>query len=641
MIESDIFLTTKVQSEDMLVVMGNEQEHSESEGSRTKKKKKQDGTSRPACSWVHFSREFIKEYTASHPESSGLKAATKAASDAWKLMSPEEKSKYTNRAREVWDKYLSTTPARVPKPRRQTKLVTRCSPGRLLNVLQRLTPEQQAAVKSMGFGSILNLRCRTLRRSLCLWLLEKFNTVRRSLEICGERIPLSPHDVELVMGLSSSGKDVVNSGPDELIAELRKKYNATNRGISVRLLEERLAVPEAGEDFKRSFVLYVLGTLLCPTARLDVSPSFLHFLTNMDVVHQYNWGKFLLDRLVREVARYRQGKQRAVGGCLLFLQLFYYESVAVGEPSELSSAVFPCLASWGEEEISEREKQERELGGYGCGEVVCKERGLGVGLGYRSQQDNSSPALSSPNIENYTLIEQVGYQQYLFQEDLKTVDDIGEDHVNGDMITAEENMPLSGNDCNAVCMEIEIADPDRAPCRNIQYGCAEIMENTKRKDHEEVCIYAPCACPLRKCHFIGSTSQLSEHFSSKHWDSGRRFQYNSPLPVTLNKNEACLVLQAEKDGILFLLNKGTESIGHTVMITCIGPSSSKEQYLYDVVSERGNSCLRLKSYTNNFPGRVEGSPPVDFLLVPFGFLAPTGKLDLEVCIRNSTDIGAD
>lgn len=45
--------------------------------------------------------------------------ATKAASDAWKLMSPEEKSKYTNRAREVWDKYLSTSPARVPKPRRQ------------------------------------------------------------------------------------------------------------------------------------------------------------------------------------------------------------------------------------------------------------------------------------------------------------------------------------------------------------------------------------------------------------------------------------------------------------------------------------------------------------------------------------------
>lgn len=203
----------------------------------------------------------------------------------------------------------------------QTKLVTRCSPGRLFNVLKRLTPEQNAAVKSMGFGSLLGLRCRTLRRSLCLWLLERFNTTRCSLEICGERIPLSPKDVELVMGLAASGKDVVNSGPDDLIAVLRHSYNASNRGISVRLLEERLAAPEAGEDFKRSFVLYALGTLLSPTARLDVSPSFLHFLTNVNVVHQYNWGKFLLDRLVREVSRFRQGKQRAVGGCLLFLQV--------------------------------------------------------------------------------------------------------------------------------------------------------------------------------------------------------------------------------------------------------------------------------------------------------------------------------
>ncbi|XP_073293800.1 uncharacterized protein [Primulina huaijiensis] len=620
-------MTTMVPSEDdIMSVMRKEQGHMESDVGR-KRKKKQDGTPRPACSWVHFSREFIKEYTASHPESSGLKAATKAASDAWKLMTPEEKAKYTSRAREVWDKYLNTTPARVPKPRRQTKLVTRCSPGRLLNVLQRLTPEQKAAVNGMRFGSILNLRCRTLRRSLCLWLLERFNTVRRSLEICGERIPLTPRDVELVMGLASSGKDVVNSGPDDLIAELRKKYNATNRGISVRLLEERLAAPEAGEDFKRSFLLYVLGTLLCPTARLDVSPSFLHFLTNMDAIHQYNWGKFLLDRLVREVARYRQGKQRAVGGCLLFLQLFYYESIAVGEPSELSPAIFPCLASWGEEEISEREKHERELGGYGFGEVVCKERGLGTGiLGYRNQDDSIPLAIMSQEVEHFPLLEQDEYQD-------------GEDHVNGGMITAEEYMPIN-DEGNTICMDIEITDPVKAPCRNAQYGCVEIVDYTKRKEHEDFCVCSPCACPIPKCHFIGSSNQLSEHFSSKHWDSGRRFQYNSPLPVTLNKNEAFIVLQAEKDGILFLLKKGIESIGHTVLITCISPISSREQYLYDIVAERGNSCLRLKSYTNNFPGRIEGSPPTDFLLVPFGFLNPNGALELEMCIWNSMDIGA-
>ncbi|XP_024928861.3 uncharacterized protein LOC107416263 isoform X1 [Ziziphus jujuba] len=605
-------------------------EYIATEGKRKKKKKKnkQSNTPRPACSWVYFSREFIKEYSASHPESSGLKAATKAASDAWKSMSLEEKAKYTRRAREVWDNYLSTAPVRTPKPRKQTKLVTRCSPGRLFNVLQRLTSEQKDAVKSMGFGSLLGLRCRTLRRSLCLWLLERFNTTRCSLEICGEHIPLNPKDVEFVMGLAASGKDVVNSGPDELIADLRHNYNATNRGISVRLLEDRLAAPEAGEDFKRSFVLYALGTLLSPTARLDVSPSFLHFLTNMGVVHQYNWGKFLLDRLVREVSRYRQGKQRAVGGCLLFLQLFYYERISLEGYDAFVPVVVPCLSSWGEDEINEREKREKELGGYGFGEVVCKERCLALeSSGNSGQQDFISAGTVSNGVEEDPVL-------------LHERNQADDEQISGEITMKEENLPFFFKTKDVVCGEIElIVESVRTPCRNNEYGCNERVDCMKNSCHEETCIYAPCTCPLPGCNFVNSSKQLSLHFSSKHWDSGRRFRYNSPISVSLGMSEQFLVLQAEDDGALFLLNKGIESIGNTVMITCIGPSSLKTLFTYDLILKRGNSSLRLKSLAENFPGRVEGFPQMDFLLVPLRFLNSSGQLNLDVCIWNSTELG--
>lgn len=50
--------------------------------------------------------------------------ATKAASDAWKSMRVEEKAKYTKQARELWDSYLSTAPARIPKPRKQVQTYT-------------------------------------------------------------------------------------------------------------------------------------------------------------------------------------------------------------------------------------------------------------------------------------------------------------------------------------------------------------------------------------------------------------------------------------------------------------------------------------------------------------------------------------
>lgn len=558
----------------------------EFEGSSSRKKKNKKGgthTPRPPCSWVHFSRDFIKEYNASHPESSGLKVATKAASNAWKVMSLEEKEIYTKRAREVWDDYLSSTPAREPKPRKQANLVTRCSPGRLVNVIKQFTPGQREAVRSMGFGSLLDLKCRTLRRSLCLWLLERFNTIRRSLEICGKRIPLFPRDVELVMGLSASGKDVVSSGSDDLVADLRLKYNATNKGISVRFLEEKLGEQEAGEDFKRAFLLYVLGTLLCPTARLDVSPSFLHFLTDMDSIHEFNWAKFLLDKLVREVARFRQGKQRAVGGCLLFLQLFYYESVAIGIPGELGPVVVPCLSSWTEESISEREKREKELGGYGSGEVICKERGLGVhvdSLPGRAIRNNPPP--QEDNMRNTAM---------KYKEEITP--------------------PLAKIEGYRPYNPLEYVQDD-----GITYGLSQSQ------------------CPVPNCTFAGHIENLSDHFSTKHWDSGRRFRYNWPLPVSLGMHETFLVLQAEEDGLLFLLNKGTENIGHTVTVTGIGPSDTDDRFLYYLVSEKGGSSLRLKSYTQSLMGRVDGGPPPDFLLVPFGYLNSSGELNLEVCIWN-------
>ncbi|KAG4983874.1 hypothetical protein JHK87_028623 [Glycine soja] len=540
-------------------------------------------------------KEFIKEYIASHPESPGLKAATKAASNAWKSMSLEEKEKYARHAREVWDGYLSSGAAPNPKPRKQTKLVTRCSPGRLFKVLQRLTPEQKEAVKSMGFGSLLGLRCRTLRRSLCLWLLERFDTTNCSLEICNVDVPLTPNDVEMVLGLSASGKEVVNSGPEDMISDLRNSYNAINHGISVRLLEEQLATAESGDDFKRSFVLYVLGTLLCPTARLDVSPSFLHFLTNMDLVHQYNWGKFLLDRLVRE--------------------LFYYENISLEGSSAPVPTIVPYLFSWGEEEIAEREKREKELGGYGSGELASKKKCHHMEFPeYRDHPDG--PLIT-------TEISRIGHGPLRPESN--------EEDIRG----FPRNRTVLSGDVDLVVESIE------APCRNKEYGCNETVDCMTSNDHEVTCIYSPCVCPFQDCNYVGPFEQLALHFSSKHWDSGRQFKYNHPLAISLQMDEQFLVLQAEEDGVLFLLNKGTETNGNTVMITCIGPNSSKEGFIYEIVSCRGRSSLRLKSVAENFPGRMEDFPPVDFLLIPFNFLVSSRELNVDICIWNSTEHNVD
>ncbi|KAH7863509.1 hypothetical protein Vadar_018378 [Vaccinium darrowii] len=71
-----------------------------------------------------LSHKFVKEYSASYPESSSLKAV-----------------RALERDREVSDGYLSTAPTCVPKPRRQ-----------------RLSPNQKASVRSIAFAYLLGLR---------------------------------------------------------------------------------------------------------------------------------------------------------------------------------------------------------------------------------------------------------------------------------------------------------------------------------------------------------------------------------------------------------------------------------------------------------------------------------------------------
>nr|XP_034924016.1 uncharacterized protein LOC118056031 [Populus alba] len=274
-----------------------------------------------------------------------------------------------------------------------------------------------------------------------------------------------------------------------------------------------------------------------------------------------------------------------------------------------------CLSSWGEEEISEREKQQRELGGYGFGEVICKDRCTGLEFSEsRGQLDGSSEGKISSGVNHDSVFEQQANQT---------------------------NVPslLTSND--VLCGNMEVGTESASTlCQNKEYDCNGTL-NCVDDIPEETSIFSPHACPLLDCNFTGSSEQLSLHFSSKHWDCGRRFRYNIPLSVSLGVNEQFLVLQAEEDGVLFLLGKGIESLGNTVIVTCIGPSSSQDRFLYDVVASRGVSSLRLKSLTECFPGRVEGLPPVDFLLIPFPFLGPSGQLDLEVCIWSSTELGAD
>ncbi|GFY86743.1 protein with RING/U-box and TRAF-like domain [Actinidia rufa] len=168
--------------------------------------------------------------------------------------------------------------------------------------------------------------------------------------------------------------------------------------------------------------------------------------------------------------------------------------------------------------------------------------------------------------------------------------------------------------------------------KNLKYGCKETVIYSKKHGHEKACTFAPCSCPLSTCTFLGSSNQLSLHFSGTHPNSGKHFRYNCLFPINLEMRQKCLILKEQSEGKIFVLNNAFEIMGNVVNISCIGPSSSKSSFSYDLIARVGGSSLKLQSFTKNVPRWVEHTPAERFLLVPNNFFGSCGQLKLELCI---------
>lgn len=191
--------------------------------------------------------------------------------------------------------------------------------------------------------------------------------------------------------------------------------------------------------------------------------------------------------------------------------------------------------------------------------------------------------------------------------------------------------PIGYNRCRAIEKVLESVN---ISCTNTKYGCKETMSYSKKHDHEKTCIYTPCSCPIPDCNFVGSSKQLSQHFSLKHSSDVKRFQYNRLFHVTMESDEKFLILQEESEASLFILCNIIELIGNLVRVYYFGRMSSMRKFPYVVIAEKEGSKLWLQSFTDCVSGYVDTVPTTGFLTVPCDFINPRGVLALDVCIRD-------
>ncbi|KAF7842333.1 E3 ubiquitin-protein ligase SINA-like 10 [Senna tora] len=193
-------------------------------------------------------------------------------------------------------------------------------------------------------------------------------------------------------------------------------------------------------------------------------------------------------------------------------------------------------------------------------------------------------------------------------------------------------MPIGYNRCRAIEKVLESV---KVSCLNAKYGCKETVCYSKKNDHEKECIHAPCTCPHSGCDFVASSKELTRHFKRKHEGSAIHFTYGHFFSVFLKVADKVVFLQEQNGAELFILHSNVESLGNIVNISCIGPSSLKTVYHYDILARSQGCCLKLKSFAKNTQdlNAIDTTTSTGFLLIPCGFFNSSGRLKLEICIR--------
>ncbi|KAH7848130.1 hypothetical protein Vadar_034104 [Vaccinium darrowii] len=292
-----------------------------------------------------------------------------------------------------------------------------------------------------------------------------------------------------------------------------------------------------------------------------------------------------------------------------------------------------------EEESEHAEEEEEEEGGGGGGE---EEESDGANMGLQSIGDRGSAGPSGDGSISVTLTDPDVLDCPICLEPLNSpVFQCENGHIACSSCCIKLgnkcpscSWPIGYNRCRAIEKVIESV---KISCINFKYGCFETVSYNKKHNHEKTCIFAPCSCPLPECNFLGCSKEIFLHFSTKHSNSAKRFQYNRLFPIELSLGQRYLFLQEQHDCTVFVLNNVDEILGNVVNVICIGPSSAKSGHAYDLIARKEDSSLRLQSFTESVPRWVAHLPLKRFLMVPNDFNGNSLKLKLELCIQRPSE----
>ncbi|KAL6646018.1 hypothetical protein ACP70R_017626 [Stipagrostis hirtigluma subsp. patula] len=244
------------------------------------------------------------------------------------------------------------------------RLECRYSPRSAYHVIAALSDEQKNAVRSMGFGAMLNYPyIPKVDRQFHLWLLTRFDTDRMVLSISDDlEIPVGRSDIHRVLGIPN-GKMRVNilhsssrTNPTKEMKSILAVGDTENLPTIIeyeQIIEQtrRCSSTEETKKFLCCFLCAMVGNILAPKGRRERIPADLYpALVRPMQAKEYDWCSYVLDEL-RESAEIvkdllMSGSNAAtIHGCVVALQIIYMDSLPIRDNLS-SDNVLPRISAY-------------------------------------------------------------------------------------------------------------------------------------------------------------------------------------------------------------------------------------------------------------------------------------------------------
>ncbi|TVU23953.1 hypothetical protein EJB05_26344, partial [Eragrostis curvula] len=224
-------------------------------------------------------------------------------------------------------------------------VISRCAVWSVHDVISRFDERKRQYVKEIGFGGLLQLPpLKNLNRKFTVWLMRNVDEVSQCILIGeGKRVPFCKEYVGKIFGIPCVGKRVIDrrNARKERKVSLLKTFPGIDvkEQRSIKVIQEILdrVMSKMEEDtFKVAFVVFVMSCLLAPCMKHDYATAeYWDALTDPDEIKLYDWGSYVIQRLVEAVGKLkadilRKVRVSNVTGCSLFLQVIYLDSMDLG-----------------------------------------------------------------------------------------------------------------------------------------------------------------------------------------------------------------------------------------------------------------------------------------------------------------------